>query len=102
MRVECAVYAAGMFSHSLNSMAMVVLPLWVVTLENSPLLIGVALGSRYFLLLLLSIHTGALMDRLGTRRVMVTCGIAGAVLHLAYPALPPTTVWPWWCYRCGW
>ena len=91
LRLECAVYAAGMFSHSLNSMAMVVIPLWVVSLENSPFLIGVGLGSRYFLLLLLSIHTGALMDRLGTRLVMVICGIAGAVLHLAYPVLP----WIW-------
>src|SRR5690606_22724776 len=33
-------------------------------------------------------HGGALMDRLGTRRTMVALGIASAVLHLAYPALP--------------
>lgn len=35
-RWQLAVYAAGMFSHSLNGMAMVVLPLWVVSLDVWP------------------------------------------------------------------
>lgn len=87
-RIQWPVYAAGMFSHSLNGMATVVLPLWLLSLEPSPLLIGVALGSRYALLTLFSIHSGALMDRIGTRRVLLIFGIVGVGLHLAYPALP--------------
>lgn len=90
-RLQIPVYAAGMFSHSLNGMATVVLPLWVLSMETSPLLIGIALGSRYALLTLFSIHSGALMDRMGTRRVMLIFGVAGVVLHLAYPAFPSIT-----------
>lgn len=96
-RWQLAVYAAGMFSHSLNGMAMVVLPLWVVSLDVSPLWIGVALGSRYVLLMLLSIHVGSLMDRFGARRVMLIFGTIGAVVHLAYPALP--WLWPLVCLQ---
>jgi len=96
-RWQLGVYAAGMFSHSLNGMAMVVLPLWVVSLDVPPLWIGVALGSRYVLLMLLSIHVGPLMDRFGARRVMLIFGTIGAVVHLAYPPLP--WLWPVICLQ---
>jgi len=89
--VQCPIYAAGMFSHSLNGVATVVLALWVLSLESSPLVIGIALGSRYALLTVFSIHSGALMDRLGTRRVMLIFGAASVGLHLAYPAFPSIT-----------
>lgn len=72
-------------------MAAVVVPLWVITLKPSPFLIGMVLGSRHFLPLFLSIHGGALMDRLGGRRIMVFFGIIGIVIPLLYPAMP----WIW-------
>ena len=77
-----------MFSHSLNNMAIIILPLWVLSLEPSAFMVGVALGSRYVFLTLFSIHSGALMDRLGTRRVLLIFGIAAILLHLAYPLFP--------------
>jgi MFS family permease len=72
-------------------LASVVVPLWVATIESSPLLIGIVLGSRHLLPLFLSIHGGALMDRLGGRRVMVFFGIVGIITPLLFPIMP----WIW-------
>ena len=72
-------------------MAAVVVPLWVASLESSPFLVGMVLGSRHFLPLFLSIHGGALMDRLGGRRVMMFFAVIAIVVPLVYPAAP----WIW-------
>jgi len=72
-------------------MAAVVVPLWVASLESSPFLVGMVLGSRHFLPLFLSIHGGALMDRLGGRRVMVFFAIIGMIIPLLFPVMP----WIW-------
>lgn len=90
-RVQGAVYASGTFNHSMGLMVTVVMPLWVLTLEPSPLIIGVVLGSRHFLPMLLSIHGGAMMDRLGTRRVMLGFALIGMLVPLLFPILP----WIW-------
>ncbi len=89
--LQCAVYGIGMFSTSMFLMSSVVVPLWVAMLESSPLLVGVVLGSRHFLPLFLSIHGGALMDRLGGRRVMLFFAFVGIVIPLLFPVLP----WIW-------
>ena len=73
--MQAAVYGLGLSSTTMFYLASVVVPLWVATIESSPLLIGIVLGSRHFLPLFLSIHGGVLMDRLGGRRVMVFFGI---------------------------
>lgn len=72
-------------------MAAVVVPLWVASLESSTFLIGMVLGARHFLPLFLSIHGGALMDRLGGRRVMVFFAIVGVIIPLLFPIMP----WIW-------
>ncbi len=84
-RLEFAVYGAATFSNSLGYMIMVVLPLWVLTLDAGPLMIGIILGARHFLVLIYSIHGGAMMDRLDVRRMMVSFGSIGVVLPLLYP-----------------
>ncbi|MBB44412.1 MAG: hypothetical protein CMM44_11725 [Rhodospirillaceae bacterium] len=66
-------------------MATVILPLWIVSLGASPLIAGIALGCRYVLLTFLSIHSGALMDRIGTRKVMLIFGIAAIIFNGSYP-----------------
>ena len=86
--IQCAVYASGLFANSLAYMITLVVPLWVLTLEPSALMIGVVLGSRHFLTLLLSIHSGALMDRLGARRVMVFFAVLCILVPVFYPMLP--------------
>ena len=86
--IQCAVYASGLFANSLSYMVTLVVPLWVLTLEPSAFMIGVVLGSRNFLPLLLSIHSGALMDRLGARRVMVFFAVICILVPVFYPMLP--------------
>ena len=90
-RLQCAVYGIGLFSTSMFYMAAVVVPLWVVLMESSPLLVGMVLGARHVLPLFLSIHGGSLMDRLGGRRVLIFFALLGIVIPLLYPALP----WIW-------
>lgn len=91
LRLEVAVYGAATFSNTLGYMIMVVLPLWVVTLDVSPLMAGIILGSRHALVLLYSIHGGAMMDRLDVRRVMIGFGAIGVALPLLFPITP----WIW-------
>lgn len=108
LRLELAVYGAAAFSNSLGYMIMVVLPLWVLTLHVSPLMVGVILGARHFLVLLYSIHGGAMMDRLDVRRVMIGFGAFGVALPLLFPITP----WIWliivlqmlsgYCNATGW
>lgn len=90
-RVQSAIYASGAFNHSMGQMVTVVVPLWVLTLDPSPLTIGLAVGSRHFLPMLLSIHGGAMMDRLGTRRVMLGFALIGITVPLLFPMMP----WIW-------
>jgi MFS family permease len=90
-RLQIAVYGIGMFSTSMFYMAAIVVGFWVASIETSALLIGIVLGSRHFLPLFLSIHGGALMDRLGGRRVMVFFAIIGVLTPLLFPVMP----WIW-------
>lgn len=85
---QLAVYATGAFSNSMANVIGVILPLWVLQLEPSPFMLGLVFASRHFLPLLFSIHGGALIDRLGTRRVMLWAGVIGVVLPLFYPLMP--------------
>lgn len=65
-----------------------VIPLWALLQGASPTEIGTLVGARSLLTFFLAIHGGALMDRLGTRRVMMFfAGLTGA-LAAAYPFLP--------------
>jgi MFS family permease len=90
-RVQLAVYATGTFANSTNNIVSVILPLWAVAIGASPFMIGIILGARHFLTTLLSIHGGALMDRIGTRRVLIWFGAAAAISPILFPAMP----WVW-------
>jgi len=87
-RMEGAIYATAFFSHFASRTAAIIVPLWVANFEPSALFIGVALGSFNFLPLWLSIPGGALMDRLGARRLMTVFALAGAGASLLYPVFP--------------
>src|ERR1700759_4119301 len=74
LRAIAGIYGTAFFSLSLVPMASLVVPLWAIQhLNATPIWVGIAVGARSFMPLLFSIHGGALMDRLGTRRVMVWC-----------------------------
>ncbi len=73
-------------------MIQLLVPLWcLLSLGMSATLIGIAVGARSFLAVIFSIHSGALLDRLGVRRVMIFCAIASVVLALLYPLVPEVT-----------
>ena len=77
-----------MFANSMSIISGIIVPLWVVTFENSAVLLGIVFSARHFLPLILSIHGGALMDRLGTRRVMLIFAVVNAAVPIIFPAMP--------------
>lgn len=87
-RVQAAVYGAATFSNTMPNMYWVVMPLWVASLDVSAVMIGIALGCRHIGPVLLSIHGGTLMDRLGIRRMMMIFAAVGAVAPLLFPLFP--------------
>lgn len=69
-------------------MMVVVVPVFVTSLDLSYFWVGVVLGCRPFLSLFLAIHAGSLMDRIGGRRVMIFFGAIGVIAPLMYPVAP--------------
>jgi MFS family permease len=84
-QTQAAIYGAGLFSFTMVLISSLIVTLLAVQLTKSEFLIGLIVGSRYFLTLALSIHGGALMDRLGTRRVMIVFALVAAVAPLLFP-----------------
>lgn len=84
-RIQAAVYGMGLFSTSLFYIGSVIIPLYAYTMNPSPLMFGLVFAVPHLLPLFLSIHGGALMDRLGARRVMIACTAVGAMVPLFYP-----------------
>ena len=81
LRVQAPVYGAGMFSNSMSDVASVILPIWLSGLGASPATIGLVIGARHILPFFFAIHGGALMDRLGAKRVMaITTFISGLMI----------------------
>jgi MFS family permease len=80
-----ATYATGFFSLSLAPMTSLIVPLWALAIGASPGTIGIVVACRAVLPFLLSIHGGALMDRLGTRRMLLLFTAVGTVLSFLYP-----------------
>jgi MFS family permease len=87
-RAEFTAYSTAMFSVGLLPMIHVVGPLWALHIGASPFLIGLAVGARSLLPFIFAIHGGALIDRLGVRRVMIFCALLSAALTLLYPLFP--------------
>ncbi|MFL2669360.1 MAG: MFS transporter [Alphaproteobacteria bacterium] len=84
-QTQAAIYGAGLFSFTMVLISSLIVTLLAVQLTKSEFLIGLIVGSRYFLTLALSIHGGALMDRLGTRRVMIAFALVAVVAPLLFP-----------------
>jgi MFS family permease len=87
-RVQLAVYGIGLFSTSIFYITAVVVPLHAYSLNPSPFTFGLVFSAAHVLPLFFSIHTGALIDRLGARRVLLFCTILGASMPLLYPLAP--------------
>lgn len=88
LRSRLAIYATGLFADGAGN---VVVPLWALYLEPTPLEFGLVIGAKSLLPFLFSIHGGVLMDRLGARRVMMFFAIIGMIVPFLFPILP----WIW-------
>ncbi|MFM2130510.1 MAG: hypothetical protein RL477_2056 [Pseudomonadota bacterium] len=82
------VLGTGLATNVYADFMMVVVPLWAVQLGATPSQIGIMIGARSVLPFLLSIHGGVLMDRLGTRRMMlIFTGLTAGLIPI-YPLAP--------------
>ncbi|MDA0653377.1 MAG: MFS transporter [Proteobacteria bacterium] len=73
-------------------MIQLIVPLWcLLSLGMSATMIGIAAGARSALATVFSIHGGAMLDRLGVRRVMIFCALTSVVLTVLYPLVPVIT-----------
>jgi MFS family permease len=81
-------YATGLFSMGQAELLTLVIPLWALLQGASPMQIGTLVGARSMLTFFFAIHGGALMDRLGTRRVLMFFAAATGVVAISYPFVP--------------
>ena len=90
IRHQLAVYGIGIFSTSSHFMLLVIIPIWARVNLGIPegFTLGLVLGCRPFLSLFISIHAGVMMDRIGTRRVLLFFGILALITPFMYPAAP--------------
>lgn len=95
-RLQAPIYGVGFFATAIYYTSMVLVPLQAVALGASPAMLGLVFAARHFLPLLLSIHAGALMDRVGVRRVMIGVALLGAMVPLFYPGAS----WLWVLILC--
>ena len=91
-RAEFTAYSSAFISIGILPMVKLIVPLWcLVSLGMSATMIGIAAGARSFLAAIFSIHSGAVLDRLGVRRVMIWCTVTGIAMTLVYPLVPAIT-----------
>lgn len=81
-------YAIGLFSMGQAELLTLVVPLWALLQGARPSEIGTLVGARSLLTFFLAIHGGALMDRIGTRHVLMFFAAACGTVAAAYPFLP--------------
>src|SRR5215471_16687743 len=90
-RPPAALYVAGPFAMGYTEFYNFLIPLYGFLLGMSAGQIGMLVGARSLLAVFLSIHVGALMDRLGTRRVALFFVWTAMALAPIFPLLP----WFW-------
>jgi len=89
-RVQGPIYGAAFFYGPLQTMASMCAALFVAGLISVelPFLIAFILASRQILTVLLSVHSGALMDRFGGRKASIGFGAIAIVTAMIYPFIP--------------
>lgn len=65
-----------------------IVPLWALDIGASAFWIGMAIAARALLAMIFAIQTGAVMDRLGARRVTTALAVTAGVLVMVYPLVP--------------
>lgn len=88
VRTQLLVYAVAFFAGTQVLIVSVVMPLWALHLGASPVMIGLIISARQVLVVMFSIHGGALQDRFGPRNVIMVMGVSGALVYLLFPFFP--------------
>src|SRR5690349_15712987 len=87
-RPPASIYVAGPFSMGYVDFYTFLIPLYGLSLGLDASEIGILVGARSIVALLLSIHIGVLMDRFGTRRVTLFFVWMGMALAPLFPLVP--------------
>jgi MFS family permease len=87
-RPPASLYVAGPLSMGYVDFYTFLIPLYGLSLGLDASEIGVLVGARSIVALLLSIHIGVLMDRFGTRRVTLFFVWMGMALAPLFPLVP--------------
>src|SRR5881227_197115 len=87
-RPPAALYLAGPFSMGYVDFFTFLIPLYGLSLGLGASQIGILVGARSILALVLSIHIGVLMDRFGTRAVTLFFVWVGMLLAPLFPLAP--------------
>src|SRR5712675_1969715 len=90
-RPPASLYVAGPFAMGYTEFYNFLIPLYGLSLGMSAGAIGMLVGARSLLAVLLSIHVGVLMDRFGTRRVTLFFVWTAMALAPVFPLIP----WFW-------
>src|SRR5205823_3454400 len=92
LRPPVSIYVAGLFAMGYTDFYIFFLiPLYGLSLGMSAGEIGALVGGRSLLAVFLSIHIGSLMDRFGTRRVILFFVWIAMALAPIFPLVP----WFW-------
>jgi len=85
------IYLVGVFGMGYGDLYNFLIPLYGLSLGMNAGQVGLLVGARSLLAVLLSIHIGVLMDRFGTRRVTLFFVWSSIALAPVFPLLP----WFW-------
>jgi len=83
-QAEYFTYAAGLLTDSQSELVSFIIPLYGVMLGFGPLEIGILVSAKAILPSIFAIHGGVLMDRFGTRLVLIFMGVACALIPLFF------------------
>ncbi|MBV8935955.1 MAG: MFS transporter [Alphaproteobacteria bacterium] len=86
-----ALYVAGPFSMGYVDFYTFLIPLYALSLGFDASRLGILVGARSIVAMVLSIHIGVLMDRFGTRKVTLFFVWMGIALAPLFPLVP----WFW-------
>ena len=80
-------YIAAPFGNGLFDAILIIVPLFALSLGATPPQIGLIVGARYAMPLFFGIHGGAMVDRLGAKRMALIYGFITLALVPLYPLM---------------
>ena len=98
-RVLYTSFAVGLGSLTLYDIFGLLVPLFALSIDAGPAEIGLLVGARAAGPALFAMHGGGLVDRFGSRRVLLGASLITAVIAILIPALP--WFWPLFFLQLG-